>query len=796
MLEVLTMTDNTPPPDVTGAAAAFQNSDLVITYTIPVSEIIKDIEVKIWNAAHTILYATLYPTTNRVVWTAEQNIFATGDNPLKSVSVDIHTRSWGNFLSLVGVNVTATAPLPSTPTGYTSNWISDNGTADEAFITSWLGAANANDYELTIDGKNYYTRDLKFIYSYEQNVADHKPTLASGNPTFVWLLKARDKLGQSSVPVNVTVANAAPPSGVMSITVNPGFATLGVTVGLLASTIVQDFDHFEWRVWNGTSYVRTINSPDPTVIFDLSTEGAGTYTPSVTMVDKFNQRSAIVSGAPTILDVLTIEQLRAETIYTDWVGTAANVLLRLKDGVLYDGSGAYVFYAPNAGWQWLEASRPLLDRYKTVTFSAFWGAGLLMYYEVDTPTGTVYYSGPATINANGSYQLTRYTVLATAQANAYAFGIAGNGTRRFDFTRIEESRRVRMWFKDTVSNTGIYEYYARRLVQSDDIEVESIRSINIAALGINADRIFATSLSAFTASMGSLHIDSLLDIATTGIIFQGTGSGTLAQNAAAPTSFGVTGLKIYQASGIGKLSTYNAGVEQITLDTDGKLKAGAGAVVLDANGIQITAAGGFATPNTVQWKTASRQVAFIGALDSSPINIFRLEAIGDASNRGILQLIATGKTGFSSAGISVTAGESAFIKSEVSISGDSIRLNASTSVGASITPTRNLSIFADNGYISWNNAAGTEKWILGLSTTNSGRFELVNASSGAYPFVVDTSNNIGLGGAPSGGGSGVVFIANRVSAPAMPTGGGVVYVESGSLKFRGSSGTVTTIAPA
>lgn len=48
-----------------------------------------------------------------------------------------------------------------------------------------------------------------------------------------------------------------------------------------------------------------------------------------------------------------------------------------------------------------------------------------------------------------------------------------------------------------------------------------------------------------------------------------------------------------------------------------------------------------------------------------------------------------------------------------------------------------------------------------------------------------------------GGGRGAVLIAN---APAAPThnvaGAGVLYVEDGALKFRGSNGTVTEIAPA
>lgn len=53
------------------------------------------------------------------------------------------------------------------------------------------------------------------------------------------------------------------------------------------------------------------------------------------------------------------------------------------------------------------------------------------------------------------------------------------------------------------------------------------------------------------------------------------------------------------------------------------------------------------------------------------------------------------------------------------------------------------------------------------------------------------------GAAALGGGSGVIAIANATTVPASnPSGGGVLYVEGGALKYRGSSGTITTIAPA
>jgi hypothetical protein len=48
-----------------------------------------------------------------------------------------------------------------------------------------------------------------------------------------------------------------------------------------------------------------------------------------------------------------------------------------------------------------------------------------------------------------------------------------------------------------------------------------------------------------------------------------------------------------------------------------------------------------------------------------------------------------------------------------------------------------------------------------------------------------------------GGGDGVIGLANATTAPnSNPSGGGVLYAEAGALKWRGSGGTVTTIAAA
>ena len=54
---------------------------------------------------------------------------------------------------------------------------------------------------------------------------------------------------------------------------------------------------------------------------------------------------------------------------------------------------------------------------------------------------------------------------------------------------------------------------------------------------------------------------------------------------------------------------------------------------------------------------------------------------------------------------------------------------------------------------------------------------------------------VGVGG--NGSGVGVFALGDAATAPPnTPSGGGVLYSEGGALKWKGSSGTVTVIAPA
>ncbi len=70
-------------------------------------------------------------------------------------------------------------------------------------------------------------------------------------------------------------------------------------------------------------------------------------------------------------------------------------------------------------------------------------------------------------------------------------------------------------------------------------------------------------------------------------------------------------------------------------------------------------------------------------------------------------------------------------------------------------------------------------------------------SNSSQVVRIEGGANVGFGGGSYGGGVGCFFIANRTTAPTSnPSSGGILYTESGALKYRGSAGTVSTIAPA
>jgi len=102
--------------------------------------------------------------------------------------------------------------------------------------------------------------------------------------------------------------------------------------------------------------------------------------------------------------------------------------------------------------------------------------------------------------------------------------------------------------------------------------------------------------------------------------------------------------------------------------------------------------------------------------------------------------------------------------------------------------------------IGWvgNSNIGKIRTIKGSGGGTARQLMLGTDSVDRMGFEATTFNTFMLASSGSyGGGSGVLFVGNATTVPTTnPTGGGILYVEAGALKYRGSSGTVTTIANA
>lgn len=352
-----------------------------------------------------------------------------------------------------------------------------------------------------------------------------------------------------------------------------------------------DTQHYT-AAWSASTYkYLRIRESGGTIFWDSSTNGT-TWTNRASLANPF----------------------AVTALYLQFGASCGNVAspgsLRLDDLNL-------ILPAPSATWRETTADWQISNRLRSVTLASDGGkqGAIVTADTMDSARvlgGTVrYFAGPLGSSSGGFLQLTEYASLALAQASPFLIPVDG----RVDLPVLVDARYMRLYHRsiDASAHT-IYEYMPRRLVQADDIEAESITAINISAGAITADKINVLDLSAITATIGQLTIASSSGL--NAWLYQGSGTGD------SPT----TGLKLFNSGGIGKLSGYNATVEQITIDTDGKLKWGGGVGVLDASGMEIVGAafdwsltnGSPVTlpdENTIRWSSTGQDPTITGSDD-------------------------------------------------------------------------------------------------------------------------------------------------------------------------------------
>lgn len=174
-------------------------------------------------------------------------------------------------------------------------------------------------------------------------------------------------------------------------------------------------------------------------------------------------------------------------------------------------------------------------------------------------------------------------------------------------------------------------------------------------------------------------------------------------------------------------------------------------------------------------------------------------SIGDTVNSG-----TTGSVLFVGASSALTQNNANFFwnTSTSRLSVPLLAINQASPVGTldvgGIISVRADSSVADQLYLA-GATNGNKRLILGYQTTGDyGAIEAQISGTGPVPLILQVNgSNLGLFTTSFGTSADkVIAIANGTAPSSSPAGIGQLYVEGGALKFRGSSGTVTTIAPA
>lgn len=303
---------------------------------------------------------------------------------------------------------------------------------------------------------------------------------------------------------------------------------------------------------------------------------------------------------------------------------------------------------------------------------------------------------------------------------------------------------------------------------------------------LKVDKPYLLAVNVDPSLTGDGTIGSPLTVANPGItevVVDGTlqGNGTLA-NPLSVSTVGIAGVVVKEIDG-------TPTVNDVTI-----IRVPNGSLTNDGGG-QVTftpAGGGGGSPGgnfgTIQYNSA-------GAFDGK-------DTLGFDGSNNLLISTEAGNVD-PSPSITIKTGETESTAGSVAIQGSDAFNESGTPSSVEIRGGH-----AGLGFFVFNANNGGDVKISSGNTSGGTSGSIINTIGsslaggvGSFRISGDFTPNVAIADIATfpdfGGGLGVVFIQDNVVLPSSdPVGGGYLYVEGGALKWRGSGGTISTIAPA
>jgi hypothetical protein len=622
---ITTANDTVPPSEPEDIGWDWQaDGDLLIIWTPATEANYRDTEIRIWNdSGKSTLLLGGYAAPGFFTWSlAEQRRAQSNPSVLDAaVYIELRSRNWVEYYSLPATPTSQPSkPAPSAPSGLTSSWAGDPSSAGVAggdCVISWTADPSIRRWVLTIDGVSRDVVGNRYIYTFGANRAEHSNT---PDPVLTLGLVGYDALGQVSPSSAATATNGVPDS--TTATILGGFSAMAMTI---AASAAADWLRYSVRIVKDGSTVETIQTTSTSLLYKATAKGY--YQVAVTVVDVFGQSSTEGALSTAVyLDAMTIEEVRAEAIYTDSIGTDFTTSINktiLKDGL----TGAGITYAASASaYRWTQIERVNRKLVRRLTLQL--GSGSASFY-VSTSEDGITWRWFAGVSGVNGYSLTERADEATAQANTSLFSALTYG-----FAELPgeiDCRYVTVYHRHTSASYRLDECYPRSRLTVDDLDAEIIRGMTI--LG---DQLIVNQLSALTADLGSI---------TAGTVTGGTVQTAVSGARVVLSSAAAGGIIGYNASDTYSVTAGTGTYQVLWSKADGKFYIATGKIVMSADGIRIAADNTSLTD--VRWESSGVSALSVnGSYSSGASYGYVVNGVGwgAASKYGQLMLRATGRT--------------------------------------------------------------------------------------------------------------------------------------------------------